>query len=139
MLVIPAQISLDVLAELISTGRLLDGVKIGLFGNDLHPSSTTVLADIVPSTFNGYALSSAVVWGTPYFDQAGIATVVAGDKQFTCTTPLAAPEQVFGYYIVDGAGAILIAAARFDTPVQIIIVGNAVVVVPTIQLQSQAG
>jgi hypothetical protein len=118
---------------------LLDGVKCGLFKNDYAPTTLTALADLNPADFHGYALSAALVWGVPYYDQSGVATVVSGDQQFTATTPLAGPQIIYGYYIVDGAGAVLIAAARFDTPVNIIIVGNAVVVVPTIQLQSQAG
>lgn len=139
MLTFPASVSLAALTELIDTGNLLDGVKVGLFQNDFNPTTLTVLADLNPADFHGYALSSAVVWGAPYYDQAGVPTVAGGQKQFTATTPLAGSQVIYGYYLVDGAGTTLIAAARFETPLNILVVGNAIIVVPTLQLQSQAG
>jgi hypothetical protein len=119
MVVVPATIDKDILALAIAATAILDGAKVALFQNNLNPDKDTQLADITPADFTGYATSSAVVWGTPGFNLAGDAVVAAGSKQFQAGSPATVANVIYGWYLVDTTGLILLASDRFPAPVNV--------------------
>lgn len=109
------------LTELTDTGNYLDGAKAMLFKNDITPSVDSILADLTPADFSGYAMSAAVVWGAPFKDENGNLVVRAGSCEFN-QTAATVTNTVYGWGLVgDPSGTpFLICAERFETPVQMI-------------------
>lgn len=130
MIVLPQSFKLALLEELIDTGNLLDGAKVGLYQNNIVLGPGTVLADLTVADFTGYALSAAVVWGTPFVDAANKCIVTADEKEFLATSPFTTSNTVYGYYIVDGAGTTLLYAEAFTTPRQITAAFQGLTVLP---------
>jgi len=89
-----------VTATLTEDGWLV-GAKIGLFIDDPQLSEDTVFGDLTPPAFTGYAVSAAVVYGTPFSDDDNVYAVGTDMKQFTCTggTP---DDQVSGAFLYKG-------------------------------------
>lgn len=56
------------LEALIAEGGALDGAVMMLFKNNVTPNDETVMADLTPADFTGYAVSDPLEWGTPYID-----------------------------------------------------------------------
>ncbi len=139
MLVVPDAISLQNLAALTGVDGLFEGAKIGLFHNNYVPNRQTALADLTVANFTGYALSAAVVWGTPFIDPVIGPVVLANLKVFAAGNPTTVPNTIYGYYIVDAAGTALLWAERFATPRVVSAPGDAVTVLPGFGNVSQAG
>lgn len=129
--IIPNASSLAILQELIATGNLLDGVKLRLFQNDFTPVPASVLADFTIATFTGFATSTAVVWGTPYYQQDGTPNVAGDLKTFAAGSPLTVTNVIYGWYLIDGAASVWLAAYRFDQPIPVSIPLQAIPVVPS--------
>lgn len=122
--VITRALALDLLTQDVAAApdpTVLVGAKMGVFINEPELTLDTVLADLTQPAFTGYALSAAITWGTPGFEEAGPRAVVLGDlKTFRAT---AAPDPgvtVRGWFVVDAAGTGLLAAAMLDVPVPIL-------------------
>lgn len=133
--VYPRHSDVAVLTELKTADNYLDGAKVSLFKADVVPDKDTVLADLTPADFSGYAQSAAVVWGTPYLDASGKATVQGASVQFTQTADTVS-NTVYGWMLVgDPAGTpYLICAERFATPVTMTEASDGIVVAPAFQL-----
>lgn len=133
--VYPRTSDLKVLTELKTVDNYLDGAKVMLFKNDIVPTKATVLGDLVAADFSGYAISSAVVWGTPFIDANGNATVQAASVQFTQTADTVS-NTVHGWGLVGDPGGtpFLAAVERFATPVAMLEAADGLVVDPTFQL-----
>lgn len=136
MLVVMKSACLTMLTQLVDTGMPLDGLLVKLFQNNVEPSPNDVAAEYDAADFAGYAASTAIVWGTPFLDSDGKATVVGDSKQFTSTGPTPS-NTIYGYYVTTAAN-VLVYAERFATPVLIDADDQAIVVVPEFQL-SDAG
>lgn len=100
-------------ANYVLTG--LDSPDLGLFKNNIYPTATTVLADIIPADFSGYALA-AITFGGPYLDPelGGISAVAF--KQFDVGAPATIGNTIYGWYLLDGTGA-LIMLGTFENPI----------------------
>jgi hypothetical protein len=139
MLVVPDSVSLQNLGALVGTGGLFEGAKVGLFKNDFIPTRTTALADLTVADFTGYALSSAITWGTAYQDPT-IGPVVLGSlKVFAAADPITNSNVIYGYYVVNAAGTALLWAERFAATRIVSAPGDAVPVLPAFGNVSQAG
>lgn len=110
-----------------------NGAKIGLFTDDITPSRATILADLHPPTYTGYALSAAVVWGAAFTNDNGAAEILGDGKQFPCTAD-SDEETVHGYYCANAAGTGLLWAERFDEPQTISQAGQNIFVLPRYML-----
>lgn len=130
MLVVPNAVSVAILQALVAVDALFNGAKVGLFVGDTVPSQATVLADLTPADFTGYALSSAITWGAPFIDENGIPSVVGSMKEFHASDPLTVANDVAGYFVVNGAGDTLLWAERFESEITVAAPTAAVVVVP---------
>lgn len=56
------------LEALIAEDGPLDGAVMMLFNADVTVTENTVLSDLTPCAFSGYAVSDPIVWGDPYLD-----------------------------------------------------------------------
>lgn len=140
MIVVPNSVSASILAALTGVGGTLNGAKCHLFQNNVVPSIGFALADLVEADFDGYAASAAVTWSVPIDNQDGNGPVVVGDnKLFIATAPFVVPNTIYGWYLTNGAGTVLLAAERYATAKQISEAGNAIGVVPQWGAVSQSG
>jgi len=120
-----------ILTELIASGNAWDGSKVHLFKTNVNPSPNMVIADLVEADFTGYAASSAIVWGTPGYLPDGTAAVVGGGKTFTVGSTPSILNTIYGYYVTDSAGTVLLFARKFDAAVVLSAAGQFVIVLPS--------
>lgn len=106
-----------------------NGAKVGLYKNDFTPGRSTVLGDVTPATYTGYAKSAAIVFNAAFTNSDGAAEVLGDLKQFLCSADGTA-EIIYGYYIENSAGTGLLWAERFAVPVTIDTAGDNVAVLP---------
>jgi hypothetical protein len=111
----------------VDVGGLLEGAKLKLYKEPIEPTKATVIADLTPADFTGYAASAAITWGTPLTDTDGTAFVPGGMIEFAASGSTVA-NTIYGAYLTDGAGTILLGVFRFDTPVSVGAVGQGVLV-----------
>lgn len=127
MIMLPNAARRAVVDALIAEDGLLDGAVVNLYQNDLTPTPNTLVGDFTVANFTGYAVSSAIVWGTVFTDASNVANSVGDVKQFTCTADGTA-QTIYGYYVtVTGA---LRFSERFPTPIPVVHAADAVVVLP---------
>jgi len=95
--------------------------KLHLFKNDFVPTRASVLADFTEADFDGYAavdLPVASSFPAIQLDALGNLTqVIPGTYTFTGDDPQTAAQSVYGYYVTDQAGAVLVGFHRFLDPV----------------------
>lgn len=96
----------------------LPTLKVGLFQNDWTPQRNSVIGHVVPATFSGYGgLHFCYGWQAPTL--AGhVATTQAGHNAWTHNGG-AVGNWIFGYYVVDQAGALQWAQRDPDGPVDV--------------------
>lgn len=124
---IPTREIRNLAMELLSadTGSLAAGTanKIHLFANNATPAESSVLADFTPATFAGSAAIAGVAGAQPegYNPTTDASEILiappAGGYKWICATDPASPEDIYGFYLTDNAGAVLLGAERFaDAP-----------------------
>jgi hypothetical protein len=93
------------------------GSTVHLFQNNVVPTPANVVADFTEATFDGYAAKSVTVMFGPARYADGSFQVFAFEQwQMTGSTT---PNTVYGAYILDPAGNLLL-AARFTAPVPMV-------------------
>lgn len=92
-----------------------DGAKIALFENEEPITPQTVFADLAEATYDGYAQSSAVTWGTVHLDLEQRAQVLCMPKEFL-PTGNSTVSVVHHVGLVDAAGTTLLASYKLDEP-----------------------
>lgn len=105
-----------------------DDLKLRLFENNYTPVEASVVGDFTEATFSGYAAITltGASWTLTTADPA-----VADYAQQTFTAS-AAGNSVYGYYVTNNAGTVLMWAERFtDGPYTITGNGDVVKVTPT--------
>lgn len=115
-----------------------EGYKIGLFKNDVSPTSLTVLADLTAANFGGYAgLQNITSWsaGTIVYTAP---RAVAEHPAVTWTASGTTTNTIYGYYVVDGGGALAWAERRDGVGVVVgSVSGQTYVVVPVRSRRSE--
>jgi hypothetical protein len=113
---------------------IADTVTLRLFKNNYTPTQLDVLADYVECDFGGYApvvfndWAALVILGT-------FASISAPTKTFTASGSSA--NSVYGYYVTDVTGLILLWAQRDDlAPVAIANLGDQYFVTPVLTTRS---
>jgi len=126
---------LDKLVRSLRT-HFLPTLRLGLFQNDLTPDFGTVIGDVTPATFSGYAgLTVCTNWTLP--SAIGLRLVSTADQIAFVHSGGAVGNWIYGYYLDDGAG-VLIAAERFDPAPQLVEnAGVAVLVTPRFSERSE--
>jgi len=131
VIVLPTVSKLAILELLADTGNLLDAVKVGLYSANVTLTVDTVLADLTPADFSGYAISGVVVWGTPFIDGTGRVLMTGDEKEFVATSPFTVSNTVYGYYITESTPTTLLYAEAFTTPRIISAASQGLTVLPT--------
>lgn len=101
----------------IAVGGPFHTPKIALYTNDLYPSRGSVLADFTITDFGGLTNLQSVVWGAPFINDLQQAEVLAALLNWLTTATTSLPVTVYGYVMTDTAGAVLLLAERFATPI----------------------
>lgn len=115
-------------------------LRFVFFVNDLVPTATTVLADLVLSSFGGFTpfdLSRAE-WTDPIVSgNCAVSTWGTDVLEWTFTSgPL---ETIYGYAYIDYAGHLLRFVQRFDdADIQTVVVGEKIRLLPRFSLTSCA-
>ena len=100
-LVLPQQTRLDVAAALTASGGVLNGVVAACYQVNVTPTDQTKLADLIGAglecNFDGYARSSALVWGPDvFYSNTGVASIYAGVVNFQSAADQTKPQTIFG-------------------------------------------
>jgi hypothetical protein len=101
--------------------------KIKLFQTAVVPTRDTIKTDLTEANFTGYTAKTLTAVGTPFLNVAGGIDTPIPSQEFVVTT--ATPvvgNDIYGYWIENAAGDLLLVVA-FDNPVQMQVVGNALV------------
>lgn len=105
-------------------------VKYRLFTNNYTPTLSDVVGDYTEAAWTSYA---AITQAWADFTING----VSGHNGFALAPPISfsngsgSPVSAYGYFVTDSTGAILLAAARFDSAPVTIAAGGTALVVPT--------
>lgn len=89
----------------------LKSLTLRLFQNSHTPAVGDVVGDYTECTFPSYASQAWNDWGAPSLDANNNDHYAAPDHTFTCSSS-ATPNQVYGYFVTDGAGALVMAEAN---------------------------
>lgn len=135
--VAPLTILEAVLTALKGTGGTLNAPTCVLFVNDYTPDQTTTLADLTIATFDGYANIVGVTWSGPFASSPTIAEII-GSGCFFAADGDSVSQIAYGYALVDAGVTTVKVAARFDTPKQFNGPGDALMVIPRVQMKNQA-
>jgi hypothetical protein len=105
----------DVINSILDT-FLASNVLLKLFSNDYSPAKDDVLADYTEVTGGGYAAITLVAadWSVTTADQCVASQT---EKTFTFTGATTAPGTIYGYYVTNAAGTVLLWAERFSSSV----------------------
>lgn len=113
-------------------GTLATGGKIGLFVNNATIGPDTVLADLVEATFPGYAQVAIGTLSPPYIDPGSNQMVIDGANATFIAGAGMTPVTVYGAFIVDTGGTILLGVEKFASPVLLTEVGQGLGYVPVL-------
>jgi len=82
------------------------GFQVGLYQNNWTPVQGSVIGDVTPATFSGYAgLISLVGWDVPTI--VGARAVSAADLVSWVHNGGATSNQIYGVYVVNGSGVLM--------------------------------
>jgi|SRR6516225_8098630 hypothetical protein len=105
--------------------------KVHLSKAPFTPSPSLDPTSMVESDFAGYA-SVPIVSGTQLVFQDPLTLLQtielkepAGGFHFAVSGTAGLPQTVYGYYVLDSAGAVLLGSARLDTPIPLTANGQA--------------
>lgn len=109
---------LAALTAMVGADGAYEDPTLRLYQNPLTPSRTTVLADLTPCNFSGYAPKTTMGWLTPYNDVDGSALVYGEDHSFVANASTVG-NTVYGAYLTDAAGTDLLGIWPFADPIGI--------------------
>jgi hypothetical protein len=118
-----------VLDAMVAVGGILNGAKLKLFSNNFTPDHLTLLTDITQADFTGYAEVTLSAWGEAFRDGGSQPKIVHVSVQYTPTGSTVS-NTIFGWYLTNAAGTVLLMAKRLDTPVVLTDNSTALIVQP---------
>ena len=129
-LVQPVEGDERILNDLANAWNLSGFQQIGLFNSPITPSTTDTLATYTAheATFTGYTRQTLNSWGSAAPDGSGRGVIVHPNITFTCSIAPVSTETIYGYFVTDGTD--LYWAQVADTPIDITLVGDSVIVTP---------
>lgn len=121
---------LDAILDAIDNSAL-----VRLFQNDHFPAVDDDLADYTEANFEGYVQHGAVNWSAPV--TVGQTTYTQADEVQFLKGFGGVSNSVYGYFLTDGTGTVLLAAQRYPgPPVSMGADGAIIRVVPRLSLYS---
>lgn len=118
---------LAALTAMVGADGAYEDPTLRLFKNPLTPTRETLLADITPCDFSGYAPKTTMGWLSPYSDVDGSA-IVYGESHTFVANASTIGNTVYGCYLTDAAGTGLLAIWVFAEPVGIAQAGDGLTV-----------
>lgn len=116
MIVLPNSAMIDIIkANFIGSTPWVD-VAVKLFKGDFTPSPAMTLAelDAIEADFDGYVAEVlTALFGNPYVNLAGKISMDAGTTADFNSSGGTTPNDIYGWYMTDDGGTVLIAAERF--------------------------
>lgn len=106
-----------------------------LFQNDYIPIETSVTADFTEADFAGY--SAAALTGGSWVSTQGDPSFGTYAQQTFTRSSTGAAQTIYGYYLVTTTGGLLRAAERFDSPVILELINDAIKITPRITLRDE--
>lgn len=100
-------------------------VSVGLIKTAITPTQNTVLADLDPATFGGYALTPLTSWSTTRREVNGDISILSNSIPFYCTgTPF--DNLIWGVFLVNNVPTpdLLLGVQPFDEGYPINLVGT---------------
>jgi hypothetical protein len=97
---------------------LLDGCELALYKNNYTPINTSLLANFTECNFDGYARITLTGWPAAALDANNKAATALAAQTFTCTGAVT-PNDVYGMFVVSGAGALMFAERNPSGPITI--------------------
>lgn len=123
------QVQLALLAQ--GSGSPFAGQKVMLFQNNLLPTPTSVLANFVEATFDGYAKQAVGTYPTPYIGADGFIHLTWPSVQFTMTGSTT-PNTISGWGLTNTAATVWNGGNNLPAPVQMQGPPDGIIVVPDI-------
>lgn len=118
-----------VISDLIAAGGIWLDMEMRLYQSPTNvPPDTVILADLTEADFDGYAAVAPVVMHGPALANDNSAYIVS-DTSFFTATGTTTPNVIYGAYLVNTAGNLLIAVFPFTVPVGVNNIGDSVPVV----------
>jgi hypothetical protein len=109
-------------------------LQLCLFTNNYTPAAGDTLANYTEATFPGYARQAVSNW-IPSTVAASVATSNADQKQFQ-RNATGTGQAVYGYFVLDGAGALLFAERDPAAPITLTNQGDTYLITPKFTYQS---
>jgi len=126
---VPGAVRLLALNALLAVTGPFNAMKLVLYKTPVTPGPATAFADLTLADFTGYAAVAGQVFSAAYYDVDFTALSLGEDALFLCSGS-AISNTIYGYALLDTAGAVLLAIFPFDQPVAVNMAGEAVTVVP---------
>jgi hypothetical protein len=120
------------LTELIAATNLYVGGKLHLFKTPVAFTPNMDVSAFTEADFTGYAVSSTVVFTAPFISPLGIPTITGGLKQFVVDAMPTIFNTIYGWYLTDAAGTVLLFWRTFDAPVNLSLPLQGLDVIPAI-------
>lgn len=92
------------------------GAKIGLIKAAIAPTRDTLLAQLTPADYDGYALGAAVTWSAVFDDLGDLISVRTASTHYQPSGDTT-PNTIYGAYLVDGAETNLLGVEIFPLPI----------------------
>lgn len=115
---------------------LLDLGALKLFKNNYVPSLDTVVGDLTEADYTGYLAITLTTWTAPFLDVAGRGEIRAPHGFFAPAAPYTIQNTVYGYWIEDSNGDLILACRFVDGPIAMGAAGNACIVEPYLIFQN---
>lgn len=94
---------------------VLNGMKMVLFTNQPSLNKDTVIGDLTPPTYTGYA-AQTVTWSAARSDGNGKLATFTGLVNWQPTADTVPGDTIYGYGLTDSAGTTLLAAEMLPAP-----------------------
>jgi len=107
------------------------GAKIKLFQNNFAPGPTAKLADFTECDFVGYAeVLITATWHVSSVPETGQVRIYSTASAAFVASSIVSPQTAYGFFCTDSGDGVLQGWGLFDNPVDFIVSGDALVVVP---------
>jgi len=114
------------LSALTAATELLDELTVGVFINDVVPTEATAIADLTPATEDGFEAQAGLEVTAPFEDEDGNICVEVISAPFISGIAPDPPYIGYGLYCLGTVYAELVSVVRFENPVAVAQVGDAV-------------
>lgn len=111
-----------------------DNLLVHLFQNDFSPNPAMEVSDFVEASFGGYDPITVVLGPCPQSNDPATGDSLmdirptSGGWLWEVSTTTGIPQTIYGYYVTDEGGSVLLGAERLLTPVTLTAVNDSVAI-----------